>query len=645
MIPLTEPLDTIAFDALVELARSNLPISAPEWTDYNLSDPGITLVELLAWVADSQIYSIARDRRDERFAMAALLGLKAAGARPASGAVLPMGQVPAGQIVPAGTKLVPSGMPAPRIEVVHDVALRDVKLSAIVSEGPHGPVDRLAANEQARASYAPFGAPPSRKSALRLELEGDFGSDPVSLSLGFELDEDDSTGGGALGEIRIATVDDQDSETQVTATHDSTLGLRRSGVMILALPPGAAAGGLLRLRFRSTRAALMPQLVRVAPNALPIVQRATLRPDPFEGTGRAGQTIAVEPLSGFAPDEAAAGHTWRLVASGPDGLAAAGARLELVVRVQEGISFRQWQPGDLSRASNEDRIYEVEERGDGTRISIRFGNGINGRRPGLGDQIQVEALISAGKSGAIAPGVEWLLDGFGTRWRNPEAIGDGDDANDLDALLGRLRSRLGSERPLATSGQIEAAAKALPKAFGVDRAEVLEGWEPGRRRPAWPATRTLLVTRKGAEAGSASVVETEDWRREVARLLRPRIALAERLIVATPVRRPLRIRVEAIAAAGRLPTTVAREIRDELVLRFGASGGTGEQWPIGRDVTAMIVGGWLRRLQGVAMLRSVALLDEQGDEIEGGALRLARNALPDFAPKAEDIQVEPEAAR
>jgi predicted phage baseplate assembly protein len=676
MIPLTEPLDTIAFDSLVELARSHLPISAPDWTDYNLSDPGITLVELLAWIADSQIYSIARDRRDERFAMAALLGIAAAGARAAWGTVLPLGQVPAGQVVPAGTKLVPAGMPAPRIEVVHDVALHDVRLSAIVSEGPDGPIDRLAANEQARASYAPFGAPPTRSSALRVELKGVLGAGPVSLSLGFELDDDDSTGRGALGEIRIVVVDGEGAETEVTATYDSTLGLRRSGVMILALPPEAAAGEPLRLRFRSTRAALMPRLVRIAPNALPVLQRATLRPDTFDGTGRAGQTIAIEPSSCFGTDEAAAGHIWRIISAGEDpavslragagnstkgkgsrttrsqdfdetadGLAVSGSPLALRVRVQDGARLVEWKRGELSAASKEDRVYEVEERGDGTRISIRFGNGINGRRPGLGDQIQVKALISAGKSGAIASGVEWVLDGFGTRWSNPEAIEGGEDANDLDTLLGRLRSRIGSERPLATSEQIEAAAKALPRAFGIDRAAVIEAWEPGRRHPAWPATRTLLVTRKGAEGGSASAVETEDWRREIARQLRPRIALAERLIVATPVRRPLRVRVEAVAAPGRVPGTVAREIGDELALRLGSSGGRGEQWPIGRDVTTMIVGGWVRRLQGVAVLRSVVLLDERGDEIESGALRLARNELPAFVRMADDIRVAPEAAR
>ena len=73
MIPLSPHLDDIDFDALLALARARLPALAPEWTDYNHHDPGITLVELLAWVANSQVYSLARNRLDERLAMARLL--------------------------------------------------------------------------------------------------------------------------------------------------------------------------------------------------------------------------------------------------------------------------------------------------------------------------------------------------------------------------------------------------------------------------------------------------------------------------------------------------------------------------------------------------------------------------------------------
>src|SRR5256886_17332465 len=74
------------FSDLVEIGRARLPSAAPEWTDHNAHDPGITLMELRAWAAEAQLYSLGRrPRRDERTAYGALLGVSAAGTRAARG--------------------------------------------------------------------------------------------------------------------------------------------------------------------------------------------------------------------------------------------------------------------------------------------------------------------------------------------------------------------------------------------------------------------------------------------------------------------------------------------------------------------------------------------------------------------------------
>ena len=44
-----QDLDTRGFDELFEAARARIPRYAPEWTDFNDSDPGITLLQLYAW--------------------------------------------------------------------------------------------------------------------------------------------------------------------------------------------------------------------------------------------------------------------------------------------------------------------------------------------------------------------------------------------------------------------------------------------------------------------------------------------------------------------------------------------------------------------------------------------------------------------
>lgn len=58
-IPLPN-LDDRTYADLVEEARSLIPIECPEWTDHNPSDPGIILIELLAWLTEMVLYRVDR---------------------------------------------------------------------------------------------------------------------------------------------------------------------------------------------------------------------------------------------------------------------------------------------------------------------------------------------------------------------------------------------------------------------------------------------------------------------------------------------------------------------------------------------------------------------------------------------------------
>src|SRR5262245_57092616 len=60
-MPLPIPnLDDKTFQELFEEARSLIPRYAPQWTEHNLSDPGITFLDLFAWLAEMQIYFLNR---------------------------------------------------------------------------------------------------------------------------------------------------------------------------------------------------------------------------------------------------------------------------------------------------------------------------------------------------------------------------------------------------------------------------------------------------------------------------------------------------------------------------------------------------------------------------------------------------------
>ncbi|MGE0058787.1 MAG: putative baseplate assembly protein, partial [Dehalococcoidia bacterium] len=69
-MPVTERrLDLRDFQDIVDEARRLIPRYCPEWTDHNVSDPGITLVELFAWMTEMILYQLNRvpDEMHEKF--------------------------------------------------------------------------------------------------------------------------------------------------------------------------------------------------------------------------------------------------------------------------------------------------------------------------------------------------------------------------------------------------------------------------------------------------------------------------------------------------------------------------------------------------------------------------------------------------
>jgi len=73
-LPLTLPnLDDLRWEDLVEEGRSLIPAYAPEWTDHNPSDPGITLIELLAYAGERLMYQTNRITTQQMIAFLKLI--------------------------------------------------------------------------------------------------------------------------------------------------------------------------------------------------------------------------------------------------------------------------------------------------------------------------------------------------------------------------------------------------------------------------------------------------------------------------------------------------------------------------------------------------------------------------------------------
>src|SRR5512139_1144718 len=53
-------LDDRQFQDIVDEAKKRIPQYCKEWTDHNVSDPGVTLIELFAWMTDIMLYRLNR---------------------------------------------------------------------------------------------------------------------------------------------------------------------------------------------------------------------------------------------------------------------------------------------------------------------------------------------------------------------------------------------------------------------------------------------------------------------------------------------------------------------------------------------------------------------------------------------------------
>ncbi|MEI9852771.1 MAG: hypothetical protein WDN24_20075 [Sphingomonas sp.] len=611
MIPLAPDLDNVDFDGLLAAARAKLPALAPQWTDHNYHDPGIMLVELLAWLADSQIYSLARNRQDEQAAMARLLGVSARGAVSAQGVLMPVAAPVALHSIAAGSVLKPVREAVPRLEVAADIDVLPVEISRVATDFPDGRRDdHSAANARARATFAPFGE--GGDGTLRIELDRLPGiawpaTTPLLLSIGVEVDG----AGPAQSPQRDGRVHARDASGRALYRRlDSTYGLQRSGVIVLAVDPGSF-GDVIALR-PGHRYALSPRLVRVAVNALPVAQRATIALQAYRGNGRPGQTISVTPGDLFLADELVEARLWRI-----------SDAEEAVAVTTLDADMSRWTAGRLDPAGPDDRRFAIAEQPDGSNIRLRFGNGINGRKPAPDETIAVTLMLSCGAGGDIRHPVDWLLDGPRTLWRNRTPIEGGRDAQSVAATLTAVRAELASDRVLATAEEIETAALILDPALAMVRATVIEGWEPGRIQPAIAATRTLIVGHRFAGR------ETAGWLTRIRRAIVPRIAIGERLVIVAPSYRAFSAAVTLRPTPGADRADVARRVQAMLADRFDTAKAA---WPLGRDVDAEAMAGWVRRVEGVGGGVTVKLTGTGG---AAGRIAVGNGELPQLAAPAE----------
>jgi hypothetical protein len=256
-MPLFPPVtDTLRWDDLVREGRSQLPLVSPEWTDENVSDVGIAILELLAWLVETDSYRSSAVSDRERRRLLALAGYPGLPPQPATGLVRFQGAggryvVPAGVVVD-GTRE-DASVP---LTLLEDVAITGTRVDIVAwataaaeSDAYRSGCRDLSRDLTTRRAVQPFGPDPAPGDAMLVGLN----TTPAGLTAGPldlfvlaapGLTQPEVPGTGPHPSVTTEWEAYDGAAWVSVAASDDTAALSRSGRLRLEVPalPGVALG-------------------------------------------------------------------------------------------------------------------------------------------------------------------------------------------------------------------------------------------------------------------------------------------------------------------------------------------------------------------------------------------------------------------
>lgn len=608
------------FEQLLGLGRSLLPKYAPTWTDHNLHDPGIMLIELLAWTAEAQTYSLARLRSDERWAYAALLGIRPQGPQPAQGLVWPDDKAAEntleGCVLEINTLVTADQPQAPIFRLSDRINLTKAKLVGVESHLRDGRVlNHTEANSRTSVGYYPFGEQASSGDRFVLRFQGPLlvpqyhenktarlalgvRVPPVRLStLASQSPCSDATEKSALVSRLVAHIVSDQLLYPLDIKVDGTNGLLRTGVILLDLsevPENLASSFSIEFQSRGTDLVGPPRILCIHPNVLPIVQQQTDTTD--LGSWSSG---------GLPDSQLVLNQEGILYADMPFGFNQPDQGVKQP-KIGPKVNFgeHQWQQvADLTAYGPEDEVFTF----DPATRQIRFGNGINGKIPNQNISPTVEYEFTAGSAGNLPAGLNWKVQSIGDYGCSQDPTCGGFAALDLEEARHLARDRVRTSSTLVTSKNLEQAAYALPD-LQVARAEALPLPDLGKQCSVLIDTRTLVVLR--ARSSGSATTESQRWLAEVQRQLMPKMPLGERLRVVAPDYQVIKIQAALRASPGYDPKAIEQHVLQMLEKLFMLVPQVASDvvWPLGRAVEELDIRARLRNIDGVAGVKRCELI-------------------------------------
>jgi predicted phage baseplate assembly protein len=637
-------LDDRSFQQLVDEAKKRIPHYTPEWTDHNVSDPGVTLIELFAWMMETALYRMNQVPDVHAIRFLEMLGLKLQEPQPARAPITFWFSAPQENevVIPISTEVASTQTETERSTIFTtdaDLTVRVPSLGVVMT--------RKAARQEGTKRYTA-----QNLKSLEAGFEGidiftetpqvddalyfGFHNDVSRHVLGFDLRFDSAGGAGVNPDMppyvwEASTGEAGDRWEACEVEEDTTRALNSAGRVMLHTPQmGLYKVDKDRLYW-----------VRVRVRRLDSAdQERGIRP--YSKSPRMGR-VRVAAWGGTVP----ASHAELAVreflgrSNGDPGQRFRLARTPILQRkpdehlIVHGDAEQAWhEVSDFADSGFHDPIYTLDSSTGELRLgpAVRQPDGtikVYGKIPPRGANLWFTHYRTGG--GTVGNVKANILNTLKTaipyvaKVANRQGATGGLDAESLEAAMVRAPKLLRSQERAVSESDFEfLATQALPAQ--ISRVKCLQPRPLDRQQVAPGRVFVLVIPRIERAMRLLSAAElTPDPAaiEQLTQYLDERRLLTVRLSVREPAYRAVAVRVELRATTGAnqdgVEAAILARLHTFLNPLTGGVDGTG--WPFGRDVYISDIYQALQGVEDILFLRKVEMYaSEVAGERTGNAV-------------------------
>ena len=614
-------LDDRKFQDIVSEIRSKIPLYCPKWTDYNLSDPGITLIEMFAWIADMLLYRLNRVPEKNYIKFMDLIGIKLEPSKAATVEVTFRLSAPQTDLftIPRETEI--ATVPTETQDAIVFTTNEDFTILipslkyALTTYDDAVFEDVMPTLKHPDRQITIFQEVPAENNALLLGYAEDLRGHILMLTVQSSIE-----GIGVDPHNPPWAWEFWDGERErwspLILESDTTGGFNTNGQIIFRIPTTSAlreidARQACWVRCRATKPLTGQSAYQSSPKVRSVISES------IGGTVLASHSqLVYGEVLGWS--DGSAGQKFQLQNS-PILLREPGETLEVETENEE--EYEPWQEvDDFANSGPDDPHFTLDSASGEIQLGplIRHPSGEErqyGRVPTKGRQIRFASYrLGGGVVGNVGEGTITALRSaipYVDSVINYEAAKGGTDAETLESAKLRAPKTLKTNTRAVTAEDFEYLAKeASPE---VARAKCISSGDGANGQSPPPGVVRLLLVPSVSDTDSyITVEELEPPRRvreKVQLYLDERRLLVTRLEIASPEYVPVAVSVQIRAKKHNVHEQIAADVERRLYQYINpiCGGADGEGWPFGRSLSPPEVYAALQGIKGVDYIEEVSI--------------------------------------